>query len=234
MTRVTFTVKVDEGVANDFREYVQETKGQIRGELGRETENALREYMDNDRLTRVENRLDDIPDEVAAAVVRELEAKKKNSADSSSDGSDGPSTTTERRLNEIASRLPPNTTVSAEMLETPIENVAGSSRDTIRKYKRLLQTHGHIIRHPNDSVEEFFTSKRTFALFCENEPRMSAELIESVNERLVDVFGDGWYLDALPDDYIAGNDLKAAAVGGISVGEYRERNNMSADGRGFQ
>jgi len=52
--RESFSVKVDADVASAFREYVQDAKGKLRGELGREVENAMREYMDNDRYTRIE------------------------------------------------------------------------------------------------------------------------------------------------------------------------------------
>ncbi len=231
--RTTFTVKVDEDVANSFREFVQETKGQIRGELGREVENALNEYMDNDRLTRVEGRLDTLPEEIAEAVVRELDEKKKNSADSSSTDS-GPESTTMNRLEQIAAELPPNTTVSADMLETPIEKIAGSSADTVRKYKRLLSKHGHVINKPVSGEEEFFTSARTFALWCENNPGVTPQNISDFNDRLADTLGEEWYMDALPDDFVANQPLKAEDVATIAVDEYRREHGMTTDERGFQ
>lgn len=58
--RVAMTAKVDEDVKERFTEFVIETKGQKYGEMGRMLENAMKEYMDNDRLARVESQLDEI------------------------------------------------------------------------------------------------------------------------------------------------------------------------------
>lgn len=54
------TAKVDEDVKERFTEFVIETKGQKYGEMGRMLERAMEEYMDNDRLARVESQLDEI------------------------------------------------------------------------------------------------------------------------------------------------------------------------------
>ena len=91
--RTTLSVKVDEDVANRFREFVQDKKGKLRGELGREVENAMREYMDNDRYERVEANqeethemltsrgvmlLDTPPDELSVELVnRYIEIKRR-------------------------------------------------------------------------------------------------------------------------------------------------------------
>lgn len=58
--RVAMTAKVDEDVKEQFTEFVIDTKGQKYGEMGRMLERAMQEYMDNDRLARVEAQLDEI------------------------------------------------------------------------------------------------------------------------------------------------------------------------------
>lgn len=58
--RVAMTAKVDEDVKERFTEFVIEAKGQKYGEMGRMLERAMVEYMDNDRLARVESQLDEI------------------------------------------------------------------------------------------------------------------------------------------------------------------------------
>ena len=52
-----FTVKIDPEVAEKFRDFVTEIHGTTYGELGREVERALLEYMDKDRYARIEANL---------------------------------------------------------------------------------------------------------------------------------------------------------------------------------
>lgn len=54
------TVKVDREVRENFEEFVKAEKGRKYGEMGRMAERALAEYMDNDRLARIDSRLDEI------------------------------------------------------------------------------------------------------------------------------------------------------------------------------
>jgi len=51
------TVRIDPEVWSGFVEQVVEWEGSKHGELGRHVENALEEYVDNDRLTRIEEKV---------------------------------------------------------------------------------------------------------------------------------------------------------------------------------
>lgn len=235
MVRKKVPGRVDPDVLARFREFVKERKGRIHGELGREVEKAMIEYMDNDRAARVESKLDQIeenlPGQVAEAVSQELAEREKRKPSNNKSNTSAPGSQTTRRLELIANDLPADTSVSEAMLETPIEAHGGSSPKTVAKYKRLLTKRGHIFEHPAEP-EQYVTSARSFALICETTDLVKARHLDTIIGEYTDVLGGGWYLDALPNSFIEGDELKYDQIADSRA--YREKHGLFDDERGFQ
>lgn len=237
--RVQVKFRIDRDVAEAWERFVKEKTGQKRGEMSRQAQNALEEFMDHDRYSRIEERLD----EVHEAVVKgghphrseDTLDRERRPSDESPTAPSEPSNRTERRLERVVADLPDDTTVSEAMLETPIEEHAGSSYKTLRKYKRLLRKRGHVIDHPVEP-DTYVTGARQFTLICEQHNEISPADIDELYASFEDYLGDGWYLEALPDDMIAHQDLKIERVHPDYVQEYREAHfdDVDVDGRGFQ
>jgi hypothetical protein len=158
--RKTFSVKVDEDIANAFREYVDDKKGKIRGELGREVENAMVEYMDNDRYSRVESNQEDTHEKLDAimAALGDTDDTHTHTADVS------PTTVSEKRdiigaklRDRDAPVMPERDVVAA------IEDVAGGDDRTIAQYQEKLRTSGQVYDHPSSDSSAWTTDPEQFA-----------------------------------------------------------------------
>lgn len=136
--RVSVHVKVDRDVWERFQSFVIETHGQKYGNLGREAENALKEYMDRDRFARVEDRLDDI--DARLADIADAHAHTR--------------TETVEKAERIADELDATdrTVIPADDVRRAIEDVAGADDRTVRKYQDLLKRRGLAYEHPTDGV----------------------------------------------------------------------------------
>lgn len=135
--RVNVQVKIDEDVWGAFKSFVVEAHGQKYGNLGREAENALKEYVDQDRLTRVEENTNEILgrlDEIGGSHTHkasETLAKVERIAD---------------RLHNID-----RTVVPGDKVTRAIERGPGGDDRTVRKYKRQLKRQALAYEHPSDS-----------------------------------------------------------------------------------
>lgn len=158
--RQTFSVKVDEDVAENFRDFVHEKKGKIRGELGREVENAMREYMDNDRYERLADGQDETHaklDEVLA-LLADADGTHTHTADVS------PTTVSEKR-DLIAAKLRDRDAPvmpERDVIEA-IEDVAGGDERTITQYKEKLRTSGQAYDHPSSDSSAWTVDAEQFA-----------------------------------------------------------------------
>lgn len=120
--RVPMTVKVDREVKEEFTKFVKEQKGQKYGEMGRMAERALEEYMDNDRLARIDSRLD----EMASLLEEQKEESKKAHPGSS---------VREREDAVIRSVVDEDTKqVHRRDLEAAIKSLDLTTDSTIKKY----------------------------------------------------------------------------------------------------
>lgn len=232
------TIRCDDDLWEDFEKYAKDAEDGSRGAKPKHLENALREYLDKDRLGRVEDKVDALPDEIAEALSEKLPERERRKSKPESPSSPGTTagSQTEQRLQTIVNEIPSDTSVSEALLETPIENHAGSSPKTLNKYKRLLTKRGHVFEHPIES-DEYVTGERTFVLICENNPKISPDFVDYISGEYEDVLGEDWYLDALPDSIIASDTLKLEQVGGGDdiVEQYRRENGFLDDsGTGFQ
>lgn len=185
---------VNEKLRDDFRQFVMDTQGTVRGHYKKQVENALHEYINayqggdtHDRLTRIENEVNDIKTMLSE---RELEG-----------GNDSISNTTEQRISEIMTDIQDHAEdigskrVTEDVVKSAIEKNAGHSFKTIQRYKELLQNQKALFQHPeNESV--FFVNPEAFIVFCEQ------NLSEGEITRLYDVFGDSWWSDNAPDGFL--------------------------------
>lgn len=140
--RTPFSVKVDDQVQGQFREYVQESKGKLRGELGRELENAMVEYMDNDRGARLESKVDENAEMLETLL---------SMADGSHTHTPNESLA---KAEQIAAELDAveKTVIQTDRVRRAIESVAGADDRTIEKYRRQLKRQGLAYEHPGTSA----------------------------------------------------------------------------------
>jgi len=161
--RVTFSVKVDDEVADNFRSFVKEHKGKIRGELGREVENALIEYMDNDRYDRIETN----QEETHKKLNRILSALGDD-ADTHAHTADVSPTTVSEKRDVIAAQLNERDTpvLSERVVVDTIEKIAGGDERTIRQYKDALRRSGEVFDHPSSDSSAWTTDREQFATWA--------------------------------------------------------------------
>lgn len=135
------TVRVDPDVWTAFTEWVTEHEGQKRGELGRHVENALNEYTDNDRYSRVEEKLD----RVLGHVSQDMTAHTHTGMSASE---------SVEKAREIIRRIADNhgTVVRESDVVRAIEDIAGGDDRTVDKYLGILRRRGLLFCHPGDSV----------------------------------------------------------------------------------
>lgn len=183
--RVAFSVKVDDEVADKFRGYVKETKGKIRGELGREVENALIEYMDNDRYDRIESKQDETHDKLDR-----LLAALGDDGDTHTHTADVSPTTVSEKRDVIAARLKQHDTpvLSERVVIEAIEEVGGGDERTVRKYKDALRRSGEVFDHPSSDSSAWTTDPEQFATWAlaEYESRPDASIADILEPYAMD------------------------------------------------
>lgn len=141
---VSVNLRVNEDDWEAFKQFVVQTHGQKYGNLGREASNALSEYADNDRLARMESRLETIE-----AYILENDSSHTHKG-----------TDSVKKTERIAEKLQ---NIDREVIPTDdvvrsIEDVAGGDGRTVEKYRRLLKSRGLAYEHPSDS--EVWTCNR--------------------------------------------------------------------------
>lgn len=136
--RVQVGARVDRDTYERFKAFTEEHKGQVRGELGRMLDNAMREYMNNDRAARIERKLDRVletlPEESGSHAHTANESKEKVK-------------TIARELGALDSDV-----IHNDEVRRVIEDVAGMDERTIEKYQRQLKRQELAYEHPNGDV----------------------------------------------------------------------------------
>ena len=178
--RPKLNVRVDEEVISDFRDFVHDAHGKVRGKMGREVENALREYMDHDRYARIE--------ENQEQTKRQLDAVLSTLAENDAHTHTVPASpqTQPQKAEQIAAviRENNNTVFPAEDVEEAIRQVAGGSDRTMRDYKRLLKKAGHCYEHPNSNSKVWTTDSEEFAMWADShiEQVPDAHIMDVIDE----------------------------------------------------
>lgn len=141
-------IYVDESEYKQLKDWSNETDKSI-SQLGRE---AILEYVDHDRLDRVESQLEELSGHVErlADTLGEQDAHAHKDSTRMSHGPDSLETAREivRRLQENHDN--PDGVVKNADVERAIEDHAGIDERTIRKYKRLFRKRGLLLEHPGE------------------------------------------------------------------------------------
>lgn len=237
--RVRIVGRIDPEIKKQFQEFVRDATGGNQGDQSRLMERALVEYMDNDRGARIESkvdavldRLDEIEDTPSPRSEQSLE-RERQTATSSNPTVDNFNTQTEQAVQAITADMPGEASITESMVETAIEDNAGASYKTIKKYKRLLRKRGYAIPSPVTGEDNWYTSVTPLALTCENNSDISPHDIDVLIGEYQDTLGDQWYLDALPDPFIANNDLKYDRHPELDSSAYVRDHDLEADTKTF-
>jgi len=144
------TVRVNDETWAAFVEWVEDVEGQKHGEIGRHVENALNEYMNEDRQARVEQNQHEMMEQLEALRTRLDEQQSTHTH------KDKPGCTSPSLVEAIHDRIVNNNDSGAgkdDVVERVIEDVAelpvGDER-TIRRYKRKLRKRGLLYEHPGE------------------------------------------------------------------------------------
>lgn len=152
--------RIDESLRDEFKQDVKDRFGGTKGHYRHEVENALRAYLEGskggdttDRLRRLENAVEQIDERTAALVDGEAGKKTKDS---------DVSKTTKNRLSQIADVIERESgegPVHEAVVRQAIEDVAGHSDPTIRRYKQMLTDRRILHPHPNRDSKFVFGDK---------------------------------------------------------------------------
>ena len=143
------TVRVNDETWSQFVDWVEDVEGQKHGEIGRHVENALNEYMNEDRQARVEKNQHEMMEQLdeLRARVADSESTHTHKPKSGCTNADVITAIHDRIVNKDSGA------VKDDELELVIEDVAdlpvGDDR-TIRRYKRKLRQRGLLFEHPGE------------------------------------------------------------------------------------
>lgn len=163
--------RIDESLRDEFKQDVEDRFGGIKGHYRHEVEKALREYLHgskggdtHDRLRRLENAVERI-DERTEALVDVDGAKNKKDSTVSQVG-----TKTENRIDEIRGIIERESgkgPVHEAVVRQAIEDVAGHSDPTIRRYKQMLTDRNVLHPHPK-SASKFVYGDDEFVVMIQD------------------------------------------------------------------
>lgn len=232
--------RIDPEIKEEFKQFVEETTGGNRGDYSRLLERALVEYMDNDRGARIESKVDEVLDkldEVESSPPPSSEQsleRERQSTTTSNRSTNSFNNQTEQAVQAIAADMPTDTSITESMVETAIEDNAGASYKTIKKYKRLLKKRGHAIPSPITQEDEWYTGLTSLSLTCENNDKITPHDIDVLIGEYEDSLGEKWYLDALPDAVLKNQELKYDRHPDLDSSEYVRNHGLEADTKTFQ
>ena len=176
---------INRGVWEEFRKDVKERRGGIRGHLRSELENAIQEYIDashggdvNDRLRRLEAQMEEVH-----GVVTE-ERKKNKGSDVSQE--------TKNKLSAIKSQIQQEIgdadKAHVSVVNKAIEDHAGSSRPTLKRYKEMLEQRHIAHEWPSEESDTWWFDNEKFVRVVDKEFDYYT---------LTDKYGGEWYDEML-------------------------------------
>lgn len=139
--REPWTVRVDPEVRAAWREQIDEWDGENPGHVGYHLEQAMKEYIDTDRYSRIEDKLDNV-----LAHVSEGGSTHTHTSNRASD--------TVERARDIYERIADNhgLVVRDDDVIRAIEDIAGADDRTVGKYKEMLKRRSLLFEHPSGSA----------------------------------------------------------------------------------
>lgn len=182
-------VRINESLWNEFRDDIQQRRGGVRGHLRTELENAIRSYLEaskggdiNDRLRRIENRMEEMGEGVDTLVDDSQRKKNKDS---------GVSSTVKNRLEKIESQIDREAAdspyVHESAINAAIEDHAGSSRPTLDRYKEMLQDRHIAHKWPKEDSRRWFVDVEQWAQMVDN--TFGYDVVEEIEHE----FGRDWF-----------------------------------------
>lgn len=139
--------RVDSAVRERFRDHVADEDGNTHGRLGEALEDAMREYMDETRDARLENKIDDI------------RAMLSENDDTHTHDTCTPQSPTAEKVADIVERIESDIdtnreiyTVQDDDVVRAIEEVAGADDRTVSKYRTQIKRRGELYQHPISRV----------------------------------------------------------------------------------
>lgn len=183
---------IDEDLRDQFRADVEARFGTTRGHYRHEVENALREYLNateggdtHDRLRRLENAVEDIQDTLGVIADGQHAQKEKTSE---------PSSTTLNRLDAIEEQIHREAggskSVHESVINAAIEDHAGGSGPTLRRYKRMLKERHRAFENPHEQADTWFLDEEIFVHHVEdNFPHRNHDIAAE--------YGRDWYEDVV-------------------------------------
>lgn len=156
--------RISASLWNEFREDIKERRGGTRGHMRTELENAIRSYIQaskggdlEDRIRRIENKLESVDEGVGDLL--DDERRKKNKDSSVSD-------TVKERVEKIGERLEREADgahkVHESLVNNAIEDIAGSSRPTLNRYKEMLEQRHIAHEWPKEGVDHWWVDAERF------------------------------------------------------------------------
>lgn len=186
---------INRDVWEEFRKDVKERRGGIRGHLRSELENAIEEYIDashggdvNDRLRRLENQMEEVH-----GVVTE-ERKKNKGSDVSQE--------TKNKLSAIESQIQQEIgdadKAHVSVVNKAIEDHAGSSRPTLKRYKEMLEQRHIAHEWPSEESDTWWFDNEKFVTVIDK---------QFGYHKLAERYGEEWYDGMLQEIEEANNEV---------------------------
>jgi len=146
------TVYLTDKEKAQLKEWADEA-GKSQSDLGRE---AILEYLDYDRLDRIESELSELTDMVEALAEQDTRTHKHDTQMKASE--------TVEKTRTIAKRLNRNhsATLDESEINRAIKDIAGGDHRTIEKYQEELKERQHAYEHPNPDSETWFLALDVF------------------------------------------------------------------------
>jgi hypothetical protein len=193
--------RIDESLRDEFKQDVKERFNGTKGHYRTEVERALRAYLEGskggdieDRLRRLENTVEDIHDHTAPASDGGDPKTKKDSNVSEV----GPRR--RKKLDAIESQIDREagdaTKVHESVVNKAIEDNAGSSGPTLRRYKQMLKQRRIAFANPSEHASTWFVDEDVFVQVVESN-------FSHRNDDIAKEYGEAWYqskVDDLLDD----------------------------------
>lgn len=190
--------RIDKQIWEQFKQFVKDKHGKTSGVTAEEVENALQQRMGNDPLQHMDERLRRVEQAVGVDAGDSSQQPVGERETVSKDPTDEPlNPRTQQRVDEILDQLPGR--FDSDQLDAAIENVAGSSYKTLRKYRELLTKRHLIVQAPWDTDgESHYKDKQRFAIAAAK--NLEPEELHTLSDRLAIHWGDDWFSTELPDD----------------------------------
>jgi len=186
--------------ASQLSEWSEET-GKSESALLRE---AVIEYLDNDRSSRVESKVNDLENKMDEVLSRLDDGDTHTHKDQTPMKSGTDAT---EKARQIVRRLQsncdnPDGIIQDETVDRAIEDIAGVDPRTIRKYKRLFRKRGTLFEHPGEPPIWTTESSEWLSWIQEYASLNGASKAEEIVEKYpasISTTGDGHHIELAQD-----------------------------------